>query len=277
MARLMPKPSLKSLIVLSLVTACGRPDLPAREPAAEDDHVHTSGLVVEVVAGPAVEDPAAFTSLYVEGYRVGSDLGVQLSASLPAARLPATLTLGAVDLTMPGVLRGDWRLVARLDQDGFSPVTPGDVAGESLVSVGRDGGRATISLDRVLGRDDVQPESEPRFRGTLELDPAFAAADGTGVLFLNIKQSPDARGMPRASLRIERPSFPVRFDIGAEHVPLQVDNKADMLLGDLWFVARLDGDGNAMTKQAGDLSSEPIQVAAGGQPFSVTLDVPQQP
>ncbi len=68
------------------------------------------------------------------------------------------------------------------------------------------------------------------------------------MLFLNIKQSPDARGMPRASLRIERPSFPVRFDIGAEHVPLQVDNKGDMLLGDLWFVARLDGDGNARSR-----------------------------
>lgn len=275
MARPMPKPILQCLTLLLLASACSRTDLAYLEPAPAHDHGEhqASGLLeVEVVAGPAVRDAAAFTTLFLEGFRPDPSLPLALAASRDIDGLPATLTVEAADLTLPGVLRGEWRLVARLDQDGHAPITPGDVAGEATTTVAFEGGKVTITLDTELGPDDVVPDQEPRFRGTLDVSPELAERAAGGVLFLNIKQSPDARGMPRASLRLDRPSFPLRFDIGPEHVPLQVENKADVLLGELWFAARIDADGNAMTRGEDDLIHEPLPIRAGDPPITVTLD-----
>lgn len=117
-------------------------------------------------------------------------------------------------------------------------------------------------------------EDGPRLRGRLELADVHADRNGTGTLFLIVKSNRQARGMPRVAYRLDAPRFPLEFDLGAEHVPLQVENKADMLAGTLHLIARLDTDGNAMSKQPEDVVSEWLEVefTEDPEPVSVTLD-----
>jgi len=121
-------------------------------------------------------------------------------------------------------------------------------------------------------------EEGPRIRGTVELSDAFADRNGTATLYLSVKAGTSARGMPRAVQRVEAPRFPLAFDIGPEHVPLDVENKADLLLGDgLFVVARLDADGDALSKHPEDLEATPVPVVADGPPVTVTLDARREP
>lgn len=118
----------------------------------------------------------------------------------------------------------------------------------------------------------VPREAGPRFVGHVELGQDFAAKNGSGTLFLMLKSSTAARGMPRAAMRIDNPRFPLEFDIGPEHVPLQVENKADLLAGTLYLSARLDADGNALSKDSGDLESDVLEVQADQDPIHLALD-----
>ena len=80
------------------------------------------------------------------------------------------------------------------------------------------------------------------------------------------------RGMPRAVLMVDRPRFPLEFDIGVEHVPLNVENREDLLAGQLYLTARLDEDGNFMG-EPGDIElAAPVPVTADSKPLDVLLD-----
>lgn len=84
--------------------------------------------------------------------------------------------------------------------------------------------------------------------GTIELTRAFYAdRPANGTLFIIARTRPT--GPPLAVLRVPTPSFPHSFEIGQAQVmipTLQFD-------GEIQLSARLDSDGNAMTKLPGDL------------------------
>lgn len=66
-----------------------------------------------------------------------------------------------------------------------------------------------------------------------------------------------------AVLRIPNPDFPLAFSIGPENVMIP----SMQFAGAISLSARLDEDGNAMTRGAGDLSSgvkEPLSPGASG-------------
>jgi len=135
-------------------------------------------------------------------------------------------------------------------------------------------GASTTAAD---GKPKAAVPGDPRIRGTLRLADEFAALDGTRTLFVMLKDSTADRGMPRAVLKVEQPRFPLAFDIGIEHVPLQVENKADLLTGQLYLTARLDGDGSIM-KSAGDIElAAPLPVTADGAAVLVVLDTERKP
>jgi hypothetical protein len=93
----------------------------------------------------------------------------------------------------------------------------------------------------------VASSQEP-IRGTVSLAAELADRTPPGaVLFLMAR--PDGGGPPLAVQRIPSPQFPLEFAIGpadwmAETLPFA---------GPLRLTARLDGDGNATTRAAGDL------------------------
>ena len=78
-----------------------------------------------------------------------------------------------------------------------------------------------------------------------------------------------AGGPPLAVLRIAAPSFPVDFEIG----PGDVMIPSMRFEGEIELSARLDSDGNAMTRLAGDLTGAASSAhAPGASGVDILLD-----
>ncbi len=110
----------------------------------------------------------------------------------------------------------------------------------------------------------------PSLRVVVSLDPAHAeGADGTLFVILRPAGSPN-QGPPVAVKKLDRPSFPAEVEIG----PADVMMPGVPLTGPFDLYVRLDRDGNAMTRGAGDLvSARPTTgVSPGGEAVRVALD-----
>lgn len=110
----------------------------------------------------------------------------------------------------------------------------------------------------------------PRIRGTVALDPQFAA-EAAGHRLLVILRSKEGGGMPIAVLTIDDPVFPVAFDLGPEHAPLQSDDTPEILERENKLLARLSVSGS-MLGAAEDIECEPVLVQAGAPAVALTLD-----
>ena len=105
--------------------------------------------------------------------------------------------------------------------------------------------------------------------GTIELAAALASKVKPGsVLYLMARPTDASNQSPIAVARIELATFPIPFSLGA-----------DNLMGGAWgapvnLSVRLDADGDAMSKEAGDLYGEsPANpVATGTQGVRVLID-----
>lgn len=106
-------------------------------------------------------------------------------------------------------------------------------------------------------------ESQP-IRGRIELAPGMEGAQpADGVLFVIARPQGVSGGPPLAVLRIPAPRFPLEFTIGPKDVMIPSMRFA----GSLSLSARLDADGNAMTRGEEDLSSAveaPVLPGASG-------------
>jgi len=106
--------------------------------------------------------------------------------------------------------------------------------------------------------------------GTIRVAPELEASlPAQGMLFVVARPFGVNAGPPMAVLRIPSPHFPVSFEIGPEQVMIP----SMRFEGNIGISARLDGDGNAMTRQPGDVqgaTSEPLQPGASG--VTIVLD-----
>jgi hypothetical protein len=90
--------------------------------------------------------------------------------------------------------------------------------------------------------------SSSAIEGTLELAPELAGRVPPGaVLFVIARTAPV--GPPLAVLRVPNPSFPHRFSIGPDDRMIE----SMPFAGDITITVRVDGDGNVMTRNPGDL------------------------
>ena len=85
---------------------------------------------------------------------------------------------------------------------------------------------------------------------TLPAELAMARPDDA-VLFVIARPEGVQGGPPLAVLRIPDPEFPLAFSIGPENVMIP----SMQFAGAISLSARLDADGNAMTRTPGDISS----------------------
>lgn len=85
-------------------------------------------------------------------------------------------------------------------------------------------------------------------RGRVELGEGLAPATD-GVLFVIARREGQAAGPPVAALRLPGPSFPQEFEIGPGNVMIP----GMTFTGALSIEARLDGDGDVMSRAPGDL------------------------
>jgi hypothetical protein len=133
-----------------------------------------------------------------------------------------------------------------------------DVAGNS-----GQAGRGAVPPSRAEGSAAAGSSGGAPIAGRIELavEPASDSADA--VLFIIARRQGAQGGPPLAVLRIADPKFPLDFSIGPENVMIP----SMRFEGAISLSARLDADGNAMTRGEGDISSaveEPIAPGATG-------------
>jgi hypothetical protein len=89
------------------------------------------------------------------------------------------------------------------------------------------------------------------------------------TLFVIARRAGATAGPPLAVRRIASASLPLDFEIGPQHAMIQ----GMPFVGDIQLTARLDGDGDAMTRLAGDLSgSAEAPVEPGTRGVRIVLD-----
>ena len=98
-------------------------------------------------------------------------------------------------------------------------------------------------------------------QGEIDLAPELTLVrpDG-GVLFVIARPQGATGGPPLAVLRIPSPEFPLAFTIGPENVMIP----SMQFAGAISISARLDADGNAMTRGSGDISSATVEGLSPG-------------
>ena len=108
----------------------------------------------------------------------------------------------------------------------------------------------------------------PPIRGTVSLADELAGRVPPGaVLFLIARRG--GAGPPLAAQRISSPRFPLEFSLGPEDRMIQTLPFA----GEVQITARLDADGNATSRQPGDLEGRtPAAVSPGATGVAVVLD-----
>lgn len=105
------------------------------------------------------------------------------------------------------------------------------------------------------------PSSGEPIRGEIRLGDGMAASAARGGILFVIARPMGARGgPPLAVVRIADPSFPMPFEIGPQNVMIP----SMQFAGSISLSARLDADGNAMTRSAADISSPVIEPLAPG-------------
>lgn len=159
--------------------------------------------------------------------------------------------------------------LARIFPDAPSgPGSGGSPAGGAASTRGNTGGtpaRSALPPSRAEGSATAAATAGAApISGRILLAPELKdARPGGGILFVIARPQGARGGPPLAVLRIPDPSFPLDFTIGPENVMIP----SMRFEGAISLSARLDADGNAMTRGAGDISSEtqePLSPGEGG-------------
>lgn len=143
-----------------------------------------------------------------------------------------------------------------------------DIAQTGSNEKGGQAGKKKMALSKAQVQAGPQG---PKIQGTISIDPRLKGkADRRAVLFIIVRSADSPGGPPLAVKRIESPTFPYSYSIGPGDVMMQ----GLSLSGKVSISARLDKDGNPMTKEPGTLTGEhkknPVQV--GSRKVDVVLD-----
>lgn len=116
-------------------------------------------------------------------------------------------------------------------------------------------------------RPSTQPASAPSkpIRGVITLGKKLES----GTLFLILRPKGAKKGPPIAVRRYVKPKFPLKFELDSKNVMIP----GTSFEGPFDLFARMDQDGNAMTKQPGDMvNAKPVAVRPGDLKVKLALD-----
>jgi tetratricopeptide (TPR) repeat protein len=114
-------------------------------------------------------------------------------------------------------------------------------------------------------------KSPDQISGTITVDSKLkASVDNRSALFIIVRADGAAGGPPLAVKKIDRPVFPLSYSLGADNVMMQ----GRPFSGKVSIAVRLDKDGNAMTREAGNLIGDYKKnpVAVGSKNVDIVLD-----
>jgi hypothetical protein len=130
--------------------------------------------------------------------------------------------------------------------------------------------RSALPPSRSEGSAVANEANAAPIEGRIELAAEMAAPDAA-VLFVIARPQGVQGGPPLAVLRIPDPEFPLEFSIGPQNVMIP----SMRFEGAISLTARLDSDGNAMTRGSGDISSQVEEHLAPGA-TGVTLQLSER-
>ena len=175
---------------------------------------------------------------------------------------PMSFELGLGDMMMGGEWPEQVWLEVRLDEDGNAMTKEnGDVTSEMQGPLLKSSHGLSVLLQ---GTAQVSESV-----GTTMLSGTITGEGlPSGTVFIIARRSPTG-GMPAAVKKIEKPSFPLTFELGP----------SNMMMGgewpeQVWLEVRLDEDGNAMTKGDGDVTSD-IQGPLAGSHSDLQIQLVQ--
>ena len=102
--------------------------------------------------------------------------------------------------------------------------------------------------------------------GTISLDPAVTQSPGAAVTVFIIARSGPGKGKPVLARRIDAQSFPLPFALTGADSMMAGDKPAQVSLE-----ARIDLDGDAMTREPGSPTARLTSVALGSNQIALTL------
>ena len=171
---------------------------------------------------------------------------------VPSPEFPLAFEIGPEQVMIPGMrFEGPIALTARLDGDGDAMTRdPNDPETRSPLAVVP----GFVGVELLLSRTSSVPgpptdsvaERAAGVRGRVSLGESLS--DRRGTLFIIARARGVERGPPMAVLRISDPRFPLDFEIG----PDQVMIPGMRFAGAIDLTARLDSDGDAMTRDDSD-------------------------
>jgi len=190
-----------------------------------------------------------------------------LATGLLAAIVAAIVASGcdrAVEPYVPGEQPSQPDL-SRIFPEGAERATKeGPTPGQGGARPGMPGRGGPAVAGGGGGGDDAAPVS-----GTVSLSPELARKAPAGAILFIIARGGQQAGPPLAVKRIESPKFPVEFSLGPDDRMI----KQMPFVGPIQLSARLDADGNAMTRAPGDLQGQaPDAHQPGDTGIAITID-----
>jgi hypothetical protein len=111
--------------------------------------------------------------------------------------------------------------------------------------------------------------------GKIEMSKAIAKTKPQGTLFLTarrISDNPSARGSLVAVKKFPATTFPIEFTMSAADMPFQ----GGTFDGELTLTARIDQDGDPLSRQKGDVFGSLPKVQVGSKDVRLTVDQVQK-
>ena len=183
------------------------------------------------------------------------------------------------DPNFPLALWGKGMLLYRAKQDFggaremlerlVSIMPPGPEKDEVQRTIGELAERGSGQKERA--KKAIAGGTQAQIQGIVSVDPKLKTKiDGQAVLFI-IARSPDSGGGPPLAVKkVERPVFPVSYSLGPENVMIP----GVPFSGKVIISARLDKDGNPLTREPGNLIGEykknPVEI--GSQKVDIVID-----
>ena len=153
-------------------------------------------------------------------------------------------------------------LEARLDTDG-NVMTKEDAQVSELLGP-LVGEQKEVQL--TISAKAEEPEKETLANDTQITGSLRATGAPQGTIFLIARRAKEAKGPPVAVRKLVANTFPISFSLGKEHLMMGGDWPEEV-----WLEARLDLDGDAMSKDDNDWYAKGQQVKGNAQ--DVTLEL----
>jgi hypothetical protein len=148
------------------------------------------------------------------------------------------------------------------------PLLPASAAPAALVT--GSGGPAEAmprGPAEIVGRTGAAPNSAgPGIRGTVEA-PGLETPSPGAVLFVFVRAADRTAGPPLAVQRLSPSALPMAYSIGPADAMLGPEPFPDLVVVE----ARLDADGDPLSRDPGDLSARSDPVAPGSEGVTLTL------